>query len=169
MVQFFNRFFKVLSLFFALVALSSCKEEQIARMGELAPEIGAINLEGETVLLSDLKGKVTLLNFWQGGCVPCLTEMPHLQAIHEKYQGRPVYILSVNNGGGPRIIRNAIEETNVTFDFAVDELFVASTRYQVHFFPTSFIIDKNGIVRDKIIGEVREQDINQHIDDLLAQ
>ncbi|MBB4302079.1 peroxiredoxin [Rhodobium orientis] len=147
-------------------ALAGCQGETTAKVGEAAPELGAIDLDGNTVRLADFRGDVTVVNFWQGGCAPCLTEMPKIQAFHEKHMSDGVHVLAVNIGGGPRIIRDTIAETGVTFDFAFDEVFVASTRYQVNFFPTTYIIDGNGIVRDRIVGELRPGQLETRLADL---
>ncbi|MCW2309585.1 TlpA family protein disulfide reductase [Rhodobium gokarnense] len=135
--------------------LTACDGEKTAKVGEAAPELGVIDLDGNTVRLADFRGDVTVLNFWQGGCAPCLTEMPKIQAFHEKHRGDGVHVLSVNIGGGPAIIRDTVAETGVTFDVAFDEVFVASTRYKINFFPTTFLIDRNGIVRERIVGEIK--------------
>ena len=137
------------------VLLAACEGEKTAKVGEAAPELGVIDLDGNTVRLADFRGDVTVVNFWQGGCAPCLTEMPKIEAFHERHQGDGVHVLSVNIGGGPQIIRDTIAETGITFDVAFDEVFVASTRYKITFFPTTYIIDKTGVVRDRIVGEIR--------------
>lgn len=139
-----------------VMSLAACGEVPVAEIGKPAPEIGAVDLDGKAVRIADFRGHVAILNFWQGGCAPCLTEMPVIQEFYEAHRDDGVRVLSVNIGGGPAVVRDTIEDVGVTYDFAYDEVFVASTRYKVVFFPTTFVVDKDGILREKIIGEVKK-------------
>lgn len=148
-------------------SLAACSEGYSAKVGEAAPEIGAIDLNGNTVKIADFRGHVAILNFWQGGCAPCLTEMPIIQRVYEKHRKNGVRVLSVNIGGGRHIVKDTIEETKVTYDVAVDELFIASTRYNVMFFPTTYIIDRKGVIRERLFGEVQQSTLEEKIAPLL--
>ncbi len=162
-------YFKAFMLFCTLVSITACKENALVEKGATAPEFGVIDLDGQSVQLGEFGGKITVLNFWQGGCIPCLTEMPHLQALHEQYKDQRVRILSVNSGGSAKIIQNAIAETGVSYEFAIDELNVASARYQIHFFPTTFVIDKKGIIREKMMGEIKQDSVATLLDEMIKE
>lgn len=135
------------------VDLSQVKE------GNPAPNFELTTLAGETVQLSDYKGKKVILNFWATWCPPCKAEMPHMQNFYEKNKGNDIEIIAVNLTSmdkGKTDIENFVKEYGLTFDIPVDEEGTIGAQYQAFSIPTSYIIDSNGIITKKIIGPMDE-------------
>lgn len=147
--------------------LSACDGDQLAQVGKPAPELQALDLDGQSVTLAGFRGQVVLVNFWLGGCVPCVTEAPIIQEIYETHKHGGLTVLSINVGGNATIVRDFIDETDVTFDFAVDQLSLTATRFGVAAFPTTFIVDRSGVVREKILGEVQKGAVEDALAPLL--
>lgn len=116
------------------------------------------DLEGNSVRLSDFKGKVVFLNFWATWCPPCREEMPHMQAFYEKYKDEDVVILAVNpnrteNRGvdnskkAEEKARKFVEEEAYTFPILLDRDDSVWAVYQQRGIPANYMIDKDGIVK----------------------
>jgi len=128
------------------------------RIGSEAPGFNAVDVmrsDTELKTLSDYRGQVILLNIWATWCGPCKTEMPSIQALHEAYKDRglAVVAVSVDDAGQEAAIREFVKEYGLTFDVLYDrnELFRSVYRYTG--VPETYIIDREGIVRRKWIGE----------------
>jgi len=103
---------------------------------------------GEPVSLASLKGKVVMVNFWATWCVPCRQEMPHLQALYERYNGLGFELLAVNvekeNAEGAR---KWLEETPVTFPVLFDSSNQVTKLYKVQTMPSTVLIGRDGTMR----------------------
>lgn len=135
------------------VDLSQVKE------GNPAPNFELTTLAGETVQLSDYKGKKVILNFWATWCPPCKAEMPHMQNFYEKNKANDIEIIAVNLTSmdkGKTEIENFIKEYGLTFDIPLDEEGTIGAQYQAFSIPTSYIINSKGIITKKIIGPMDE-------------
>jgi len=117
--------------------------------------------------LAAYRGKVLVLGFWLGGCAPCLTEMPELVDLHHAYEDKGVEVLLINVGGSPPAVRGAIHDYGMEFAMAMDALSLTASRYQVGVFPTTFVIDRDGVIRARIAGNRRPGTITQTVTDLL--
>ena len=122
--------------------------------GFLAPDFELITLNGETLSLSDFRGKVVLVNFWASWCPPCRSEMPAMQEIYQQYGPDDFVILAVNNTQADNLadIQNFVDERGLTFPILLDNTGQVSAAYQVRSLPTSFFIDREGIIREVVIG-----------------
>ena len=113
-----------------------------------APSFALQSNGGQQVALSSLKGKVVMVNFWATWCVPCRQEMPHLQALYEKYNGLGFELLAVNveknNAEGAR---KWLEETPVTFPVLFDPENQVTKLYKVQTMPSTVIIGRDGTMR----------------------
>lgn len=123
---------------------------------EVAPNFELVNLSGETVNLSDYKGKTILLNFWATWCPPCKEEMPILQQYYEDHGAvSEIEIVAVNMTkveGKVEIIKEFVNEYDLTFPVLLDSKDgKIMDLYEVMAFPTTYIINGDGIVTDKII------------------
>jgi thiol-disulfide isomerase/thioredoxin len=114
-------------------------------------------LDGKLIKLSELKGKVVVLDFWATWCGPCKVSFPFLQQVYEKYKANPnVVILAMdtweNKDGAEReaLVRKFMEENKYTFPVLFDEGFVE--KYGVEGIPTKFVIDKKGMIQFKSVG-----------------
>jgi len=128
------------------------------RVGTEAPGFNAVdvmNSDTELKTLSDYRGQVILLNIWATWCDPCKKEMPSMEALHRdlKDRGLAVVAVSVDDADREATIRQFVTDYNLTFDVLYDraELFRAVYRYTG--VPETYIIDREGVIRRKWIGE----------------
>jgi len=125
-----------------------------AQTNRPAPDFALPGIDGQTVRLSDYRGKVVLLNFWYTGCAPCREETPALQAAYQKLSPQGLEIIGMNvfanerNGAdGEADIRSFVGSYNVTYPIALDTDSQSGRDYQVYVLPTSLMIDREGKIR----------------------
>ncbi|MFD1708313.1 peroxiredoxin family protein [Siminovitchia sediminis] len=127
--------------------------------GKMAPDFELTTLSGETVRLSDYKGKKVILNFWATWCPPCRAEMPHMQNFYEKNKDKGIEVVAVNltnMDNGKKEIEEFVKDFGLTFDIPLDEDGDIGMQYQAFTIPTSYIIDTNGRIASKFIGPMDE-------------
>jgi len=139
------------------------------KVGYLAPDFSLLTLEGETISLSELRGKYVLINYWASWCNPCIEELEALENIHRSYQGTDFVLLSVNGIEQDSLnkVLSTVAEHEMSFPVMLDEGEVFWKSYQVLFLPTSFFIDERGIIRQIKFGGDSEADFRESIEDLL--
>lgn len=130
------------------------------QIGSPAPAYATVSLAGDSVSLAKLRGKVVVLNIWATWCHPCRKEIPELRALHEKYQGRGLELVgvSVDNDGSDDVIREFMTEFAMNFPVWRDPDERISTRFLTVGVPTTFLIDREGILRWKNIGPIAPND-----------
>lgn len=135
----------------------------IAHSGGPAPELAVLDGAGVPVTLADFTGKVVLVNFWITGCGPCLVEMPALDAAYRAWRDRGFALLAINMGQGPEALREVQRKLSLSFPLLADPLRITTSRYQVVGAPTSFLIDRDGRIRDRIDGPLTRADLEQRL------
>ena len=123
-------------------------------VGSPAPEIALKDLQGQEVKLSDLHGKIVLLNFWATWCKPCKEEMPAMQASYDKLRDQGFVVLAVNELEDTDKVIEHIRTHGHTFLVVMDHDNRVANRYGVVGLPASFFIDRQGIVREHIFGNL---------------
>ena len=124
----------------------------MAGRGAKAIDFALPDPAGKTVRLSDLKGKVVILSFWATWCPPCRMEMPHLQALHTKYQGKKVRVLGINTDVQGEQLKAWMKENRLSFPVVSDEGGNVATKYRVEGIPTLLVVDQNGKIRERSEG-----------------
>lgn len=115
--------------------------------GSLAPEIGLKDLSGRGVNIAGLKGKVVLVDFWASWCAPCREELPVLEALYKKYRAQGFEVVAVNQDQSPDKARGFLSASPVSFRVVHDGGKAVAGRYAPTKMPSSFLIDRKGIVR----------------------
>ncbi len=135
----------------AFLLLSRCGGERQGAGGE-APEFSVTTLENEEIRLSNFKGEVVLLDFWATWCGPCRESIPHLVALHKTYRpkGLRVIGLSVDKGDGSAV-RKFVQSMDIPYPVALATEEIVR-KYGVSSLPTTILIDKKGIIREKMVG-----------------
>jgi thiol-disulfide isomerase/thioredoxin len=136
-------------------------------VGKLAPEVTGHDLEGQPVKLSELHGKVVLLDFFQTPCPPCKVMHTYERALVEQYKGRPFEILGVNCDPHLSTVRHSSEKEGITWRTVWDGKGGSNFMlWGVDKTPTIFLLDQQGVIRYKSFGppsslQVLEKQINQ--------
>jgi len=125
-------------------------------VGSKAPDFHANTIDGAPAAktLADYKGEIVLLNVWATWCVPCRTEMPSIQALHDRFaaRGLKVVAVSVDNAGFDDEIRTFRDQFGLTFEILHDATGNIKRDYQTTAVPETFIIGRDGMIRRKVIA-----------------
>ncbi len=124
------------------------------REGFLAPDFTLDLLTGGQAALLDLRGTVVVINFWASWCPPCRAEMPALDRVYEAHRARGLEILAVNTtyqdteaAATDFAVRN-----NLSFPILLDRDGSVSARYQLRALPSTYFVDRNGVIRRVVVG-----------------
>jgi cytochrome c biogenesis protein CcmG, thiol:disulfide interchange protein DsbE len=131
-------------------------------IGHPAPDFTLTGLDGKTFTLSELRGQPVVLNFWATWCPPCRAEMPELQAASERLDGE-VAIIGVNQGENAQQVSGFVQPLGFTFPMPLDESMGVSRQYLVRNLPTTFFIDRDGIIRHAQVGPLTEATLAQRL------
>ena len=137
-----------------LITGCSKSPAQGAEVGMRAPDFQLPNLDGQTVSLSELQGKLVMINFWASWCAPCVIEMPFIQEIFEdkEWSDTGLVILGINAGEDRARVERFIRGNGLSFPVLLDINQSVTQEYNIRGFPTTFFIDKDGIIQEIIIG-----------------
>ena len=136
-----------------------------------APESTFVLLDGSSKTTADLKGKVTLVNFWATSCTTCVAEMPKIIATYDKYKGRGYDTLAVAmRYDPPSYVVNYAETRKLPFKVAIDNTgSVAQAWGDVKLTPTTYLVNKKGEIVKRYVGEPNFGELHQLIEKLLAE
>lgn len=143
----------------AFVASRVLKDELTnVTVGVDAPGFAAATLDTPVRMksLSDYRGEVILLNIWATWCIPCREEMPEIQRLHEELgdKGLKIVAVSVDNAGEEQKIREFVSDFGLTFQVLHDGTGAIQNIYRTTGVPETFIIDRDGVVRKRLIGHL---------------
>ena len=134
---------------------STLKTAEPIQPGLEMPNFTFPDINGKEVSLSDHRGKVVLVNVWATWCPPCRQEMPSMQSLYEKFKGENFEILAVSiDSEGREAVAPFMRKMNLTFPALLDPGETIRSLYGITGVPESFIIDKQGILVEKIIGPI---------------
>ncbi len=138
---------------------------------QTAPQSNFVLLDGSSKSTSDLKGKVTLVNFWATSCVTCVAEMPEIIATHNKYKDRGFDTLAIAMSyDPPSYVVNFAQSRQLPFNVALDNTgAVAKAWGDVKLTPTTYIVNKQGEIVKTYIGQPNFEELHKLIEKLLAQ
>lgn len=130
-----------------------------------APDFGLEGLDGQRYRLSDYRGQIVFVNFWATWCPPCREELPAFMEFGEDPASEGAVILAVNAGETSDQINqyfteNGISGLNVLLDSRLD----AYTAYDIQVMPTTFIIDRAGVIRDRHFGALTLDELFAYVE-----
>jgi thiol-disulfide isomerase/thioredoxin len=137
-------------------------------VGKPAPEIEIEDIDGKKVKLSQLKGKVVVLDFWATWCPPCRAMIPHTKKLVEKMDGKPFVFVSISADAKKETLTKFIEKTPMPWTHWYSGTGGVVEAWDVEAFPTIFILDAKGIIRKKMEG-ADEEAINEEVENLDKQ
>ncbi len=120
------------------------------RVGALAPDFALASLDGRTVRLADLRGQPVVLNFWATWCPPCRAEMPEFDALHRERPDLAIFAVDVQEDASS--VRRFQAELGLAFPLLLDADGRVWSAYQTRGLPTTYIVDRDGILRDVNVG-----------------
>ncbi len=128
-------------------------------------------MDGSPGTLAQLKGKVVLVNFWATSCAVCVKEMPQLLATHQKFSGRAYETLAVAmKYDAPASVIQFTESRRLPFTVVIDNMgAIAKSFGDVDATPTSVLIDKQGVIVKRYVGQPDFAALNLLVEQLLAQ
>ena len=144
-------------------ALAGCAQDA-------APESTFVLLDGSRQTTADMKGKVTLVNFWATSCTTCVAEMPQIVATHDKYKAKGYDTIAVAmQYDPPSYVVNFAQTRKLPFKVAIDNTGkVAEAWGDVKLTPTTYIVDKQGQIVKKYVGAPNFDELHKLIEKLLA-
>ena len=129
------------------------------KAGETAPDFELTTLEGEVIRLSDLQGKVVLLNIWATWCPPCVGEIPDLQKLAEAHPDELV-VIGASMDESEADVREFIAADGVTYPIGMDEEYrLGGELYATMYIPESVFIDPEGTIADVVVGGMAYDDM----------
>ena len=130
-------------------------------IGDMAPDFELESLNGEPIKLSELQGKRVMLNFWATWCGPCRAEMPDMQKLYEE---KDIHIVAVNMTATETIRENIpsfIDEFQLEFPVLMDETNDVADLYQIKPIPSSYFINSDGTIHEKVFGLLNYEQMMQ--------
>jgi len=139
--------------------------EPAAVIGAPAPDFTLTTVDGDSLRLSDLKGKVVALNFWATWCAPCRLEMPDLQDRADQFPDR-LAVVGVNFAETAEEVATFRREVGVRFPLLLDPEADVQGLYRVLGYPTTFFIDEQGIIRQQHIGLMSGGQLDTYLEEM---
>jgi peroxiredoxin len=124
----------------------------IRTSGITPPDFTLPTLDGGSITLSDLKGKVVLINFWTTWCPPCRDEMPSMERLYRRLKYEEFTLLAVDIMESPETVKKFARKYDLSFPILLDKTGEVSGKYAANAIPTTYIIDKKGKAVGKAIG-----------------
>ncbi|MFC1903230.1 TlpA family protein disulfide reductase [Chloroflexota bacterium] len=121
-------------------------------VGRMAPDFTLLDMDGNEVGLSEFRGKVVLVNFWATWCPPCRAEMPDIESLYQEYKDKDVVVIGVDLREGEDKVRRFVQDGGYNWIFTMDATGKVGSEYRVRAIPTSFFLDKDGIIKAIHIG-----------------
>ena len=138
------------------------------RIGDMTPSMTLSGMDGSPVRIPEsLKGKVVLLHFWQIGCSSCKLEMPVMDELYGQYRRKGLEILAVNIGQKKEAVKAFAAELRISYPILIDAGGQSAATYGVTDVPRTYVIDRSGIVRYRIVGGAKPEMLKKLILSLL--
>jgi peroxiredoxin len=131
----------------------------LAQQGGTATDFTLASLAGTDISLADYAGEVVVVNFWATWCPPCRAEMPALNRFYEAHRHEGFVILAVNEQEDVETVRPFIEQNGFSFPVLLDTQGRVAQQYSTRSFPTTFIIDRDGMIQHVQTGEISESEL----------
>jgi peroxiredoxin len=129
-----------------------------------APEVTLTDTHGETHSLADYRGQVVLVNLWATWCPPCKAEMPVLQSFYDQHKEQGFTIVAINDGDPEADVLQFEKDFNLSFPIWLDpEYFATEKAFKTLNLPSSFVIDREGMVALQWVGEINRKMLDKYV------
>lgn len=148
-----KRYMKSLLLTMMILLLMVGNGLAAEMQNQKAPDFTLENMQGKKVSLSDLKGKIVIVNFWATWCPPCIEEMPSMEKLYQKFKGEDFELLAVNaEDNGKELVEGFLKKNNFSFPILLDEDAKVQQLFNIFRLPETVIINRNGEIVTKVLG-----------------
>ena len=161
--------FAVLLALLGLLAWGLKQSQAGPRESGRAPDFTLSGFDGRVVTLSKLRGQVVIINFWASWCLPCREEAAYLEQTWRKYKDRGVVFVGVDYVDTEKEARAYIKEFDITYINGPDLGTRVAQSFNIKGVPETYYVDKNGVLRGVNIGPLKSPQLDQKIDELLAE
>ncbi len=134
-----------------------------------APELNLQDISGKPVSLSDYRGSVVLVNLWATWCPPCREEMPTLQTFYEEYKQDGFVLVAIDQEETLEVVQPFVDEFSLTFPVWLDENYEAERKFNTMNLPSSYVIDRDGVVRLMWIGGISKKNLEKFVPDIILE
>jgi cytochrome c biogenesis protein CcmG, thiol:disulfide interchange protein DsbE len=134
-----------------------------------APSFSIEGLDGGTVSLEAFRGEVVVLNFWATWCTPCREEAPAFQRLSREYDGHGVQFVGMNERDDRAAAQDFLREFRLEYPSGFDPTGSLADDFELYGMPTTFLIDADGIIRERFIGYLTEDTLRPAIEHLLGK
>ena len=135
-----------------------------------APEVTLTDTRGVTHSLADYRGQVVLVNLWATWCPPCKEEMPALQAFYDKQKNNGFTIIAINDGDPTADVLQFEKDYRLSFPIWLDPKYYATEQaFKTLNLPSSFVIDREGIVRLMWVGGVGRKTLDKYVTPIILE
>jgi peroxiredoxin len=140
-----------------------------AEVNYSAPDLTLTDSNGQSHSLVDYHGQVVLVNLWATWCPPCKEEMPTLQAFYNKHVDQGFTIIAINDGDPTSDVLQFVQDYRLTFPVWLDPTYSATEQaFKTLNLPSSYVIDRNGIIRLTWVGGINRKMLDQHVAPIIA-
>lgn len=140
-----------------------------AAKGHDAPDFVLTDLQGHSLKLSDLRGKAVVLNFWATWCPPCKEEIPWFVELQKRYGAQGLQVVGVSmDDGDQKDVEKFAAENSINYPVLLGKDTVAEQYGGIEYLPTTFYIDRNGVVMDRVFGQPGRDEIEQSVERAIA-
>jgi cytochrome c biogenesis protein CcmG/thiol:disulfide interchange protein DsbE len=151
-------------------ALSGVSSTVPVAVNYAAPVLTLSDLAGTEHSLLDYQGRVVLVNLWATWCPPCKAEMPTLEAFYQAHQEDGFVTLAINDGDPSDAVATFAREYNLTFPVLLDPMYLATDHaFKTQNLPSSFVIDREGNVRLRWVGEIDRASLEKYVTPLILE
>jgi cytochrome c biogenesis protein CcmG/thiol:disulfide interchange protein DsbE len=140
----------------------TCAAAATIKSGDTPPALSLQNVKGGNITLpTDFKGKIIVIHFWASSCPYCLKEMEAIESLNNDYRAKGIAPFSINVGQTKEMADAYLAKVKITYPILLDPLSSAARIYGVSGIPMTFIIDRKGVVRYRIMGEINRKGLDK--------
>ncbi len=137
---------------------STPASEEGTQIGNRAPDFELQDLDGQSISLSSLRGSPVMLNFWASWCPPCRYEMPFIQEVYDEWSDKGLMVLAINLEESASTAKQFMQAEGLSFPVLLDTRSIVAGKYNIRAIPTTFLIDKDGIIQGIKIGAFQSKE-----------
>lgn len=139
----------------------------LVKVGHKVPDFRLANLSNEPIALEDYRGTPLVINFWGTFCEPCIREIPSFQRQYEQWHDQGLEIIGINLSEDSLTVSNYVRKFNMTYPVVRDVARKTEKKYGLRSYPTTFFVKPDGTLQAAVVGEMSEEQIQKHIEELM--